>query len=181
MANSKIKRLLGAIESDNNPDAIHKLQKEGIHANTRAIGQYGIMPITAQEMATKNKGDVLDNIVVNAEPEAVEQILKDNPDKQDELVNKLLEKASKNSKGDLVNTLVRWKHGQNLTNDKVKAIKGRDEHLMNRIEDKLIEQSTLPSAIDNEPYTIPSLNEAINKPYKKPVLQSFPKLKRSLK
>jgi hypothetical protein len=177
--NDKIKKLISLIETDNNPEAVHEMQTEGIHAGTRAFGQYGLMPITAQEMAAKGENDLLDKLIQKSEPQSVGQILADNPHKEEEYVDRLLKKIQEKSKGDLTEELIRWKHGQNLKKAKVREIKGRDQQLMKRIDDKIKQQSETEQ--EEPAIQIPEYNKIMEEMKQRDIIQSFPKLKERLK
>lgn len=46
---------LADIESSGHKNRVHALQTGGIHAGTRAVSSYGLMPATLKEIATKHK------------------------------------------------------------------------------------------------------------------------------
>jgi len=115
---SGIKKILRFMESRDGADIDHDVMTKGMHKGTSAMGEYGLMPKTAQDMA-KNSKEPLDQIVKNANPTQVEEILKGNPQAYERYVDKYLDKAVGRSP-DPVDAAVRWHGGVNMKNSDVK-------------------------------------------------------------
>lgn len=72
-------QILSHLESSGGKNKVHKLQKTGLHKNTRAVSSYGLMPNTVIEFVKRNKdfqstptGQALLNIINN--PEEINKI-----------------------------------------------------------------------------------------------------------
>lgn len=149
------KKLMMAVETDNNPNAKHREIASGMHAGTSAIGMSGLMPVTAQEMVkNKPKKDVLDKVILKSNPELVTTILKDNPEKYQELVDKLSNKMLDNSDGDPVDAAIRWRWGQNKSDASVEKLREDKTAYVKRVNDKIAEQALstqMPEFMDSIP------------------------------
>lgn len=113
-----IKKILKFMESSNGKNIDHATMEDGMHKGTSAMGEYGLMPKTAQDIV-KNSDEPLDQIVKNADPTQVEEILKANPQAYERYVDKYLDKVVQKSP-DPVEAAVRWHGGPNMKNDSVK-------------------------------------------------------------
>jgi hypothetical protein len=111
---------LGAIESDNNPAAKHKLvtDPDSIHYNTAAIGEHGVMPMSA--LQTLKEAKVKDTVgpeMENLNRFTVNTDMANNTALQQELALNYLRKIKgKTDNEDLVAPL--WKKGANKKNIK---------------------------------------------------------------
>jgi len=82
--------LIAALESAGHTQRIHDLQTSGVHAGTRAVSSYGLMPVTLREVAGKHKpmkdSELGKQINKTADPLEINAITKDRK-KDDELAN----------------------------------------------------------------------------------------------
>jgi len=53
---------IAALESSSGQNTNHHVMQTGIHAGTSAVGDYGLMPLTAQEIEKQSGGDQLQDI-----------------------------------------------------------------------------------------------------------------------
>jgi len=113
-----IKKILKYMESSNGQNIDHSTMNKGMHKGTSAMGEYGLMPRTAQDIV-KNSNEPLDQIVKNAHPSQVEEILKGNPQAYERYVDKYLDKVTKKT-ADPVEAAVKWHNGPNMKPDAIK-------------------------------------------------------------
>jgi hypothetical protein len=148
MSKAAFKKLTSMIESDSNPDVIHPKMKSTMHKGTKAIGEYGLMPITAKDIvASKKNKDPLDEVIGNIDPTMIEEVLQDNPDKYNELIDSLMGKIV-NKTIDPVDASVMWRWGQNLSPERIENIKQENPEFLRRVEDK-IREGALSSKSNN--------------------------------
>lgn len=139
-----IKQALSYLESSNNPDAEHKVVEQGVNAGHSAIGQFGLMPITAKEFAGKmlkaqgkktpavmmpnatdedkqqdaeymKKRLMLDRIV-NGPEDKLADYIKSTPEAEDMVVNKLIDHIGNKTEYDPEKVIYNWEKGQNNPN-----------------------------------------------------------------
>lgn len=117
------KKLMSLMESSGRPNAKHKLMEAGMHAGTRAVGEHGLMPVSAIEKAKAIKDDnVAIDMLKNASPEEAQLMLESNPALTERIVEEKLKDALNKSDGDPVEAAYRWRWGQNLKKDSVKNL-----------------------------------------------------------
>jgi hypothetical protein len=83
----RFKRIISQLETSGGKNLNHKVVKTGMHAGDRAIGEYGLMPLTIHDVAKirVNRGvaDELDKTIAKMSFEEAKQkipeIIKDNP------------------------------------------------------------------------------------------------------
>ena len=92
MDRERFKRLISILESSGGKQLQHKPMSSGIHEGTKAMGEYGLMPNTAQQLARSNinkgQGTPLDEVIANIDPSQIEEVLKDNPAKYQEYIDR---------------------------------------------------------------------------------------------
>lgn len=141
---SDLRKLIRAVESDNNPAAVHPTIKTGIQRGTHAMGAMGLMPNTAQMMARRKVRDgvasPLDQAIADADPKAIEEMLKDNPGKYDSYAQEALGDAARPSNGDPMDSYFRYNFGAQSDPDAIKQHMTDNPELMQRVEDKIREQ-----------------------------------------
>lgn len=139
-----LRKLFGAIETDQNPDAEHEVVKSGIHKGTRALGEIGLMPQTSKLLANRSVRDTggsnLDKIISQAPVKNVNALLEQNPEKYEQYGESLLNQVSNSSNGDPVAAYFRWRWGQNLSDEQVNNLKKQNPDVIQRINDKILEQ-----------------------------------------
>lgn len=139
-----IRQALSYLESTHNPDAEHPVVEQGVNAGHSAIGEFGVMPITAKEFAAKmlkeqgkrtpvemmknpteadslkdkeymQKRMILDNIA-NSPEEELPKYMKSTPEAQDMVVNKLIDHIGRKTGYDPEKVIYNWEKGQNNPN-----------------------------------------------------------------
>lgn len=170
MPNRKsFRKLISKLESSGGVDTDHRTLSSGMHKDTTAMGEYGLMPVTAQDLAKRDK-DPVGLILKGLAPQLVKPVLEDNPQKYDELVNRMIDRVQRHG-GDPVDQYVRYNFGQNLNNAEVSQIKQDNPNFINKIERNMQGLSSEPD----------SFVDSIPQPIEEPVLSSQPrKLKRML-
>jgi hypothetical protein len=127
------KKLMSAIESDHNPEAEHKPVPGDMHKGTSAIGQYGMMPVTLQDIARQLSDKTeLDKLIQSADPTTVKEILQSNPQKYEQYSDVLAEKVLKKSQGDPQEAALKWRWGPSTK----KSIEDNPEY-KKRVEEKI--------------------------------------------
>lgn len=114
--NDKINALLKKIsqlESSGGTNINHDLMQHGIHTGDRAIGQYGLMPNTIQEVARRNQ--MKDVLAIPKE----ELSSKFTPEMENQVARKLAELVLTRSKGDEEKAAYRWNMGHNMPSNRI--------------------------------------------------------------
>lgn len=137
------KKLMGMLESTNRDDVVHRTVATGPQAGTTAIGKYGQMPNTIENLASRNVRDdqatPLDMLLKGATPDQITQIMKDNPAKQQDYASQLSEDVLDKSNNDVPAAAAGWLYGHNLSADQMREKLKKDPEYKDRIN----------SAIDN--------------------------------
>lgn len=153
MDNSYFKKLLSFLESSNGTNTDHPEMTTGMHEGTKAMGEYGVMPITAQEVAksriNKGEGSELDKIVQQADPRSVEEILQSNPEKYEQYVNSLSDKMLNKSQGNPEEAAMRWFAGPNSSPKRLRDIASEVPSREQNIEQFMVDQ---PGMSQDKPY-----------------------------
>lgn len=116
----KYKRINRIMESRDGQNINHRIMQSGIHEGTSAMGEYGIMPTTAQDMLKHSK-DPLDQLIVDSDPNRVEEILKGNPQVYDRLVDKETNKIANKTEDPVAASLL-WNAGSNHSSDEINKL-----------------------------------------------------------
>lgn len=145
------RKLMSKMESENNTNVNHSPTPNGT-----AIGEYGLMPPTIRDIASKGTTAV-DNIVAKSNDEMIKILLKENPQLADMYMEKLatpiLNKVQDNP--DLAATA--WLYGQNLSPAALQEKLNNDKQYQSRINDA-IESEHLQSSM-------PNLNDILKQRY----------------
>lgn len=138
---------MSQLESSGGKNTTHKPVESGVQAGDTAIGEYGLMPNTAQEMANrrrlKGQADEFDKQVIQApSSEDVQAMLQKNPmgyqRYNEDIAARLLDKTG----GDLPTAATGWLYGHNKSAEGLKTILEENPEYKARIEKAL---STFPS------------------------------------
>lgn len=149
-------KLMGMLESSGGKNTNHRVMREGMHKGQAAIGDLGLMPNTIKEVAARKVQDgsatELDQMLADAEPEVVADIMSQNPDKykeySEQLAGKVLDKAS----GDPATAAAGWLYGHNKSGDEMKESLNQDPEYKARIEKAIGEGRLMnenPGPLDN--------------------------------
>lgn len=98
---------MSAIESSSGQNTNHPTMQTGMHAGTHAVGEYGIMPLTAQDLDRQYGVNELQNV---DKFDAQSKLEKD-PELQERLVSTLASKLL--NKNDTETAAYKWENGQN--------------------------------------------------------------------
>lgn len=136
MDKSTFKRLLSLLETSGGTQMDHNPVDEGMHAGTSAIGEYGMMPKTIQDLAKSNPQKTeLDKIIQGADPTSVDEILQSNPDKYNQYANQMSDKVAAKSKGDAEDAAMRWLAGQNSSSRRIASVSDDNPGRVAKIDD----------------------------------------------
>lgn len=120
MDKMKFQQLLSLLESSSGKQMQHSPVETGMHEGTKAMGEFGIMPITAQELSKQdsNKSE-LDKLIMGADPASIEEILASNPGKYQEYVDQMSNKVLDKSGGNAEEAAMRWLAGPNSSKRRI--------------------------------------------------------------
>jgi hypothetical protein len=113
------------LESSSNQNTNHKVMPAGIHAGQKAIGQYGLMPNTINEMSNrmKSEGMLPKEIKLMREMNLSDQEIADkvaqDPELEQTLADRLYQHVNKRFNGNEEQMNHAWQHGHNLSPDKL--------------------------------------------------------------
>lgn len=86
----KTLRAISSVESGNNPDAKHHLMSVGLNKGTRALGSYGLMPLTIKETIKKDPElNKRYGHIVGLNGELFNAVVKDEPQLEHKVASKL--------------------------------------------------------------------------------------------
>lgn len=160
----QFKKLVGTLESGNNPDVRHPSAITGVSKGDSAIGEHGLMPNTVKEFANRaklqNQDTISDDIILANPNSQVSEMLQNNPDLMKLYVDRMSQHVMDKSANKPDDAYFRWLYGHNLPNQRISDLKRNDPKTLQRIQEALkqqpIEQSDIID-IPEEPY--------IDKPY----------------
>jgi hypothetical protein len=121
MDNSQVDEFLrniGQIESAGGKNTNHPVIKSGIQKGDSAIGTYGLMPNTVDEIASKSKDPAINSLTDMSSAEKKDYIEK-NPAVEKILATQLAEKVLANQGGDAQKAAYAWNQGHNLSPDSI--------------------------------------------------------------
>jgi hypothetical protein len=119
------------IESSGGKNTNHKLMTGGIHKGHRAVGRYGFMPLTIQEMYERAKMEQKANPKLNElfkqkkDLQEIANSVAEDPELEDEIAKQMYRHVNARMGGDEEKMSHVWEHGHNLSSDKL------DENLLN--------------------------------------------------
>lgn len=130
MDNTRIQQFLkniSKIESSGGKNLNHPEMQRGIHAGDRAIGQYGLMPNTIQEIINRQKSDnsitpEIDELQY-LRPEQLRNVVQNNPDVENNLASYLANRVLNNQNGNEAAAAFAWNQGSNLPPDRITSDK----------------------------------------------------------
>jgi len=131
------KKLMGMLESTNNDNVVHRTVASGPQAGTTAIGKYGQMPNTIENLASRNVRDDMatptDQLLKGASPDQITQIMKDNPAKQQEYATQLAQDVLEKTDNDVPASAAGWLYGHNLSANGMRDKLKQDPEYKDRI------------------------------------------------
>lgn len=112
---SKFLKKMSQIESSGGVDTDHKRMSNGIHKDTAAVGEYGIMPNTAIEMGNRYNMPELKGL----SPEEAEAALASNPELAQRVAATMASGLLNKTDEETANYM--WEHGHNKIPQKEKV------------------------------------------------------------
>lgn len=109
---------IAQIESNGGTNFNHQTIKSGPQAGQTAIGTYGLLPNTVDEIVSRTKDPSLKNLV-EMSPEEQKTYLESNPDKEKIVAQHLAEHVLNKQGGDEEKAAFAWNQGHNLSSDVV--------------------------------------------------------------
>lgn len=149
---------ISEVESGNDEEARHRLLTSGIHAGDRAIGQYGIMPKTAQEMATRmtREGAASEEIkqLPKMSSQQVYDLLQNNPDLAEEIADRLATHVSRDTSDPRI-AAYRHRMGHNIplkdiTEEKIQQLNQSDKGYIDRFMKRYQKEKESPESLDED-------------------------------
>lgn len=152
MDRNKFKKLISFLESSSGKDTDHKLMASGIHRGTSAMGEYGMMPNTAQHMARVNirdkKSTPLDEVVANIDPSQIEEVLSSNPNKTKEYVNAYMDRVL-NSSNSMKDAATKWMAGPNASEKTMDRVDKNNPGRLDKLRQFMDNYKPEPQTIDD--------------------------------
>jgi hypothetical protein len=105
------KQAIAAIESNNGQNVNHPVVNYGLNKGMHAIGTYGLMPITIDELAKKNNNY---SHLVSMNPSEKEAYLLAHPEAQDALFSQQINQLAAKPGSTPANIAYRWNKGTSL-------------------------------------------------------------------
>ncbi len=125
MADVEVKAFLdkiAALESSSGKDTQHRTMESGIHEGDTAIGTYGLMPNTIDEVLRRNKNAFPEmKALLKMSGEEKKDYLESNPEMEYKLAEKLAEHVLSKQGGDEEKAAYSWLYGHNLSPKKIEA------------------------------------------------------------
>lgn len=114
---------IAQIESGGGKHIQHKMMNRGLHKGTSAIGTYGLMPATVQDIIANQE----QSGKITPEVQALKQLqypqlkrqLEQNPDLQNQLASSLAERVLSNQGGNEEKAAYSWNMGHNLPPERI--------------------------------------------------------------
>lgn len=122
-AKAKFLRTIAMLESSGGRDIDHKPIESGLQQGQQAIGKYGLLPNTVQELINRRRqsGEIESEIedLNQLDQGTLRDRLEQNPDLQEKLADQLAERVISRQQGDLDKAAYSWNRGHNLTPDRI--------------------------------------------------------------
>lgn len=133
----KFLQLMSMMESSGGKNVAHSRVPAGVQAGDTAYGQYGLMPNTVKEMATRRNnagiGDKMDAQMVNIDNNQVGNVLTAHPELEQRYAQDLANNALNKSNGNMVDAAYRWRWGQNMPDDKLQNVESSNPDYLDRL------------------------------------------------
>lgn len=117
MADNPFLKKISLIESSGGKDTDHKVMESGIHKGQSAIGKYGLMPNTINEIIKRYKPELKE--LLNYTPQQLKEYIETNPEIEDSLALSLQKHVEDNTKGDPEKMAYAWNMGHNLKSESI--------------------------------------------------------------
>lgn len=120
MNTAEFLELIKQIESSGGKNTQHRTIQSGIQAGDSAIGPYGLMPNTIQEIVNRQrqKGPLEEQFsdVYNKDPEYIKDYFTQNPKVEEDIASKLVDKIGLENPE---KSAYKWNMGHNLPDERV--------------------------------------------------------------
>ena len=122
---NKFLKIMSTIESSSGKNTQHRTLSSGIHKGERAIGQYGLMPNTIDEMHTRMKLDGQEDPRIkelyeqNLTPQERADRISSDPELEGVIANKLYDHVNERFQGDEEKMDHAWQYGHNINPTKL--------------------------------------------------------------
>lgn len=116
----KFLEAIAKIESSGGKDFSHDVMSKGIHQGQAAIGRYGLMPNTVDELIASEKINLpieQQRMIKNLSPEQKKQLLESNPDMEAAIAESMARKVGANYGEDPDKMAYSWNQGHNIKPD----------------------------------------------------------------
>lgn len=120
---------VSGVESSFGKNTKHKTMKSGIHANTSAYGNYGLMPKTINELANRMDKDSPLKSYNKMNPDQIKESLDKNPDHQHQFAKFMANHLYDKHGGDENKMAYSWNMGHNIDSESIGT--GRHANYMN--------------------------------------------------
>lgn len=144
-------KLIKAMESSGGKDTRHPAMEAGIHSGDAAIGDYGMMPNTAKEIAKQKKVGPSDDAIQNLPNDQVSNLLKENPELAEQYTKILAEKLMQKTDGDPTLGMTGWHYGHNMSKEQLERKAQARPEYVDKVNQRINEnrlQSNQPSVLD---------------------------------
>lgn len=111
---------IAQIESANGTNFNHKTIKSGLQKGQTAIGTYGLLPNTVDEIVNRSKDPALKELK-DMDPDEQKAYLESNPDKEQLVARHLAEHVLSKQGGDQEKAAFAWNQGHNLSPNSIEA------------------------------------------------------------
>lgn len=129
---------ISQIESSGGKNFNHPEVKSGMHAGTRAIGHYGLMPNTVQEIANRKRmaGELTPELaeIAKLPPDQMKQTLETNPELEKAFARKLASEVLKKQPNEEM-AAYSWFQGHNKTPEQVQQENYQDHEYVKKYRD----------------------------------------------
>lgn len=120
--NKRFLKTISQIESSGGKNYNHDLIQKGIHTGHKAIGRYGLMPNTVNEVLNRMRmtGTLTPELkqLQQLDPQTLKATLESNPELEDQIAESLAERVL-NRQQDEEKAAYSWHQGHNLTPDAI--------------------------------------------------------------
>lgn len=162
---------IAQIESAKGKYTNHPVMQHGIHKGMHAIGQYGLMPLTAQELAKSSQDPEVASLA-GVDPQGIEAEIKKHPGLEEKLAQQLAQKVLAKQKGDELRAAYAWNQGHNLSPENITDVKLQSSPYAQKYQKLIPHQPSIPTAQTTE---LP-IREPQSEPIGKPMAQLDPEI-----
>lgn len=126
----KFLEAISKIESSGGQNTDHPVMQQGIHKGQAAIGRYGLMPNTVDELIASEKINLpieQQRIIKGLSPQEKKELLESNPDIEQAIAESMARKVGNRFGNDPDKMAYSWNQGHNIPSDDPR-LQALDEH-----------------------------------------------------